>query len=54
MVQRLSGKVSFSAAGDTQPMAAGDWLHLDGGREHSVSAQQDSCLLVTILLESPE
>ena len=30
-------------------LAAGDWLYLDRGQEHSVSAIEDSSLLVTIL-----
>ena len=32
-------------------LAAGDWLYLDRGQEHSVSAIEDSSLLVTILFE---
>jgi quercetin dioxygenase-like cupin family protein len=32
-------------------LAAGDWLYLDRGQEHSVSALQDSSLLVTIMFE---
>lgn len=32
-------------------MSAGDWLYLDPGEEHSVSAVEDGSLLVTILFE---
>jgi quercetin dioxygenase-like cupin family protein len=32
-------------------MSAGDWLYLDPGEEHSVSATEDGSLLVTILFE---
>jgi quercetin dioxygenase-like cupin family protein len=32
-------------------LVAGDWLYLDRGQEHSVSAIEDSSLLVTILFE---
>jgi quercetin dioxygenase-like cupin family protein len=37
----------------TEPvrLAAGDWLYLDRGQQHSVSAIEDSSLLVTILFE---
>ena len=32
-------------------LAAGDWLYLDRGQEHSVAALEDSALLVTILFD---
>lgn len=32
-------------------LAAGDWLYLDPDQEHSVSAREDSSLLVTILFD---
>lgn len=32
-------------------LVAGDWLYLDRGEEHSVSAIEDSSLLVTILFD---
>lgn len=32
-------------------LAAGDWLYLDRGQEHSLSAIDDSSLLVTILFD---
>ena len=32
-------------------LAAGEWLYLDRGKEHSVSAIEDSSLLVTILFD---
>jgi quercetin dioxygenase-like cupin family protein len=32
-------------------LEAGDWVFLDRGERHSVSAQEDSSLLVTILFE---
>lgn len=35
-------------------LAAGDWLYLDRGQVHSVSALQDSSLLVTILFNQDQ
>jgi quercetin dioxygenase-like cupin family protein len=32
-------------------LAAGDWLYLDRGQKHSISAIDDSSLLVTILFD---
>lgn len=32
-------------------LAAGDWLYLERGQEHSVSALEDSSLLLTILFD---
>lgn len=49
-VQCLSGNVTFSANGSDHPMAAGDWLYLEGNTEHSVTAHEDSALLVTVVL----
>ena len=37
--------------GERIEMRAGDWLYLDRGEEHSVSAVEDGSLLVTILFE---
>jgi quercetin dioxygenase-like cupin family protein len=46
----LEGVVMLTADKDIQ-LAAGDWLFLDRGERHSVSAIKDSSLLVTILFE---
>jgi quercetin dioxygenase-like cupin family protein len=46
----LEGLVLLRADEELQ-LAAGDWLYLDRGQEHSVSALQDSSLLVTIMFE---
>ena len=48
-VQCLAGKVTFSANGNDQPMIVGDWLYLAGETEHSVTAHEDSALLVTVI-----
>jgi quercetin dioxygenase-like cupin family protein len=46
----LEGLVLLNISEQVQ-LAAGDWLYLDRGQEHSVSAIEDSSLLVTILFE---
>ena len=46
----LEGLVLLNMTEQLQ-LAAGDWLYLDRGQEHSVSAIEDSSLLVTILFE---
>lgn len=46
----LSGSIVLET--DTRiQLSAGDWLYLDRGQEHSVSAVEDGSLLVTILFE---
>jgi quercetin dioxygenase-like cupin family protein len=49
-VHCLEGAVLLKTAEELR-LAAGDWLYLDRGQEHSVSAIEDSSLLVTILFE---
>lgn len=51
-VQCLSGRIEFSAAGTFREMSPGDWLYLEGGAEHSLSAIEDARVLVTIVLAS--
>jgi quercetin dioxygenase-like cupin family protein len=46
----LEGVAIVSAAEPIQ-LSAGDWLYLDRGQEHSVSAVEDSSLLLTIIFE---
>jgi quercetin dioxygenase-like cupin family protein len=50
-VQCLEGEVDFTAAGQTQRMAAGRLLWLEGGVAHGLTAVRDSSLLVTIVLQ---
>ncbi len=47
-VHCLEGAVILDA-GEQVELAAGDWLYLDRGQKHSVSALEDSLLLLTIL-----
>lgn len=48
----LEGRVDFRFNGELRVMAAGDWLYLDGGVIHSLMAQEDSSLLLTIMLRA--
>ena len=38
-------------AGRRIEMGAGDWVHLDPGERHALSASEDSALLLTILFD---
>ena len=49
-VQCLEGRVAFTAAGQTQDLAAGQLLYLNAGEPHALKAIEDSSLLVTLLL----
>lgn len=49
-VHCLQGVVLINSSEQVE-LVAGDWLFLDRGQEHSVSAVEDSSLLVTILFE---
>ncbi len=51
-VQCLEGRVAFKAGGKTQDIKAGYLLFLSAGEIHSVTAVEDSTLLVTQLLPS--
>lgn len=46
----IEGAVVLHCGEDVQ-VRAGDWLYLDRGQEHSLSAIEDSSLLLTILFE---
>ena len=50
-VQCLEGNVEFRIADAKRELAVGDFLYLEGSDEHSLRANVDSSLLVTILLE---
>lgn len=49
-IQCLEGSVTLYAANEVR-LQAGEWMYLDRGERHSVSADEDSSLLVTILFE---
>ena len=46
----IEGAVHLHCGEDIR-VQAGDWLYLDRGQEHSLSAIEDSSLLLTILFE---
>ena len=49
----LEGLVRFQSSGTEQPMRAGDFVHLAAGAPHSLRAEQDSSLLLTLCLVKP-
>jgi quercetin dioxygenase-like cupin family protein len=49
-VQCLEGKVLFTAHGEPRELAAGKFLYLSTAEPHALKAQENSSLLVTILL----
>lgn len=49
-VQCIDGRASFSAAGQSRVLTPGTMLYLSAGEPHSVHAEEDSSLLITILL----
>lgn len=53
-VQCLEGVLEFRAYSQEHLMQAGDFLHLDGGVPHSLTAREDCSVLVTICLSAPE
>ena len=51
-LQCLEGSIDFRFDGGECTMVPGDWLYLDGGVIHSLSAREDSSLLLTIMLHA--
>lgn len=49
-VQCLEGKVAFAALGRTNTLEPGSLLYLEAGQPHSLHAEADASLLLTILL----
>lgn len=48
-VQCLRGDAIFFVDTEPHEMSEGSWLHLEGGKLHSIEAKTDCVLLVTIL-----
>lgn len=48
----LEGCVSLGLTGFVINLRAGEWLCLNGGEPHSVKAEEDSSLLLTIILKA--
>lgn len=53
-VQCLEGRVSFTTAGKTQELAAGQLVYLAAGEPHAVKGIELSSLLLTLLLPKSE
>ena len=49
-VQCLEGSIRFHSDGKDQLLAVGDMLYLAGGVVHSLTAMEDACALVHIVL----
>jgi len=49
-IQCLAGRVQLVLPGQRLPIAAGQLIVLRGGEPHALVAEQDSCLLVTLVL----
>ncbi|MET0520233.1 MAG: hypothetical protein ABW005_15535 [Burkholderiaceae bacterium] len=52
-LQCLAGRVRLSTPGLELPLSAGQLIVLRGGEPHTLLAEQDSCLLLTLLLPPP-
>lgn len=50
LLQCLAGRVRLSLPGIEMPLAAGQLTVLRGGEPHALLAEQDSCLLLTLVL----
>lgn len=50
IIQCLEGKVTLDMASPVE-LGRGDWVYLDRGQMHGVSASTDSSILLTILFE---
>ncbi|MDN3546066.1 MAG: AraC family ligand binding domain-containing protein [Roseateles asaccharophilus] len=50
VLQCLAGRVRLQMPGTEQPLAAGQLTVLRAGEPHAVLAEQDSCVLLTLLL----
>ena len=48
-VQCLRGAAVFFVGTEAREMSEGSWLHIEGGKLHSIEATTDCVLLVTIL-----
>lgn len=53
-VQCLRGHAIFFVGSEPREMHAGNWLHIEGGKVHSIEAKTDCVLLVTIIFVGSE
>lgn len=47
----IEGRVALGLEHATAELAAGEWIYLCGGEEHSVTGIEDSSLLLTIIFD---
>jgi quercetin dioxygenase-like cupin family protein len=50
-LQCLEGRIVLKWGNDVARMEAGDWIYLDRGQAHELSALEDSRLLLTIMFD---
>lgn len=50
----LEGAVTVETDSATIPLIGGDWVYLDRGERHALSADEDSSLLLTIMFDKSE
>ena len=50
-VHCLSGRCTFFVEDEPRALAPGSWLYLEGGTMHSLQAEEECTVLVTILFE---
>ena len=50
-IQCLAGRVQLRTPGITTPLTAGQLIVLSAGEPHALVAEQDCCLLVTLVLK---
>lgn len=50
-VHCLSGRCTFFVGDEPRALVPGSWLYLEGGAMHSLEAEEECAVLVTILFE---
>jgi len=53
-VQCLRGEATFFVDTEPREMSPGTWLHIEGGKVHSIEAKTDCVLLLTIVFVKDE
>jgi quercetin dioxygenase-like cupin family protein len=53
-VHCLSGKCTFFVKDEPRSLAPGFWLYLEGGTMHSLQAEEECTVLVTILFDKSD
>ena len=53
-VHCLSGRCTFFVEDEPRALAPGSWLYLEGGTMHSLQAEEECTVLVTILFDKSD